>query len=291
MKNVGFIGLGRMGLPMAQNLLKAGFAVHVYNRDKNKASAIVKQGAKLANYPGDVLEDAEIVISMVANDKALEDIVNGPQGLSDRLKKGTVHLSMSTVSPALAKKMGEEHRAKGACFLSATVTGRPDAAAAGKLFIFLAGEKKGKEKVKPLLDVLGQRTFDLGEEAEHSNVFKLMNNFMILSAIKALGEAFAFGEKNGLPSLQAGSVFTESQFSSPIYKIYAPLVAEQKFDPAGFTLELGFKDIRLLKEAADLSTVAMPFLNILYQTMEECKEEGLGNEDWSVIASRDLKNP
>ena len=182
---------------------------------------------------------------------------------------------MSTVSPTMAKKMKEEHLAKGATFLSATVMGRPDLAAAGKLFIFLAGEKNSKQQVMPLLDIMGQRTFDLGEEAEQANIFKLMNNFMIISAIKALGEAFAYGEKNGLSSKRAAEVFTESQFACPIYKVYAPLIAIQQYEPAGFPLDLGFKDIRILQEEADHSSVSMPSLNPIIEEMKECISKGL----------------
>jgi 3-hydroxyisobutyrate dehydrogenase-like beta-hydroxyacid dehydrogenase len=288
-KSIGFIGLGNMGLPMAQNLLKAGFPLYVYNRNKNKASLLVKEGAKLANTPGDLLKDSRIVISMVSNDEALDNIVNGVNGLATRLQPGTVHLSMSTVSPSIVKKMKEEHLAKGAYFLSAPVTGRPDVAAAGKLWIFLAGEKNAKQRVRPLLEVLSQGIFDLGEEAEHANIFKLINNFMITSSIEALGEAFALGEKHGLSPKLVGEVLTESQFACPIYKVYAPLLAKQTFDPAGFTLELGFKDLKLLKEQADESFVVMPFLNYVFKEMQSCMESGLEKKDWSIFASQERR--
>lgn len=285
-KSIGFIGLGNMGLPMARNLLKAGFTPYVYNRNKDKATQLIKEGAKLANTPSDILKDSKIVISMVANDEALDNIVNGVNGLAIRLQTGTVHLSMSTVSPSIVKKMKEEHLAKGACFLSAPVTGRPDMAAAGKLWIFLAGEKNAKQRVRPLLEVLGQKVFDLGEEAEHANIYKLINNFMITSSIEALAEAFALGEKNGLSPKLVGEVLTESQFACPIYKVYAPLLAQQTFDPAGFTLELGFKDLKLLKGQADQSLVAMPFLNYVYKQMKSCMDRGLEKKDWSIFAAQ-----
>lgn len=287
MKNpVGFIGLGNMGLPMAQNLLKAGIPLYVYNRNKDKASLLVKEGAKLVDTPCDILKDSRVVISMLANDEALDTIVNGANGLAARLQTGAVHISMSTVSPSIVKKMKEEHLTKGAIFLSAPVTGRPDAAAAGKLWIFLAGEKNAKTQVRPLLEVLSQEIFDLGEEAEHANIFKLINNFMITSAMEALGEAFAFGEKNGLSPKLVGEILTESQFACPVYKIYAPILAKQMFDPAAFALELGFKDIKLLKEQADQLSVTMPFLHYLHNEMKSCMDRGLEKKDWSIFAAR-----
>lgn len=283
-KPVGFIGLGMMGFPMAQNLLKGGIQLQVYNRSKEKATPLLAQGAKLANTPSEALDGAEIVISMISNDKVLEELINGPNGIATQLKPGVIHLSMSTVGPETSKKLEEEHRARGAVYLAAPVSGRPEGAAAAKLFIFLAGETKAKERVKPLLGLLGQRTFDLGEDAEKANLYKLINNFMILSAIEALAEGFAVAEKNGLSPKLVGEILTESLFASPIYKTYAPLIAEGKFDP-GFALDLGFKDIRLLQEVSRDSSVPMPFSDLLIEKMLTCMARGDDKKDWSCIAS------
>jgi 3-hydroxyisobutyrate dehydrogenase-like beta-hydroxyacid dehydrogenase len=268
-KEIGFIGLGSMGEPMAKNLLKAGFGVTVYNRNKDKAQACIALGAKPAKHPCDVLKTAEVV--------------NGPHGISSSLRPGVIHLSMSTIAPATSKKLDAEHKEKGAVYLAATVSGRPAGAIAGTLWIFLAGENKAKEKVKPVLDALGKRTFDLGEESPNANVFKLAGNFLILSSIQALAEAFAFVEKNGLSPKQAGEIFTESLFSCQIYHTYAPLLAEQRFEPAGFALHLGFKDFRLLRAAAAESFIPMPLASLLHEQLLACMAHGCENMDWSVI--------
>jgi 3-hydroxyisobutyrate dehydrogenase-like beta-hydroxyacid dehydrogenase len=192
---------------------------------------------------------------------------------------------MSTVSPETSKKLSEEHRARGAVYLAAPVSGRPEGAAAAKLFIFLAGEAKAKERVKPILELLGQRIFDLGTDAEKANLFKLIGNSLILSAIQTLSEGFTLAEKNGLPPKLVGEVLTDSIFACPVYKIYAPLLAEGKFEPAGFSLELGFKDTRLLQEVAKNSSVPMPISDLLYEKLSTCMSRGDEKKDWSCIAS------
>jgi 3-hydroxyisobutyrate dehydrogenase-like beta-hydroxyacid dehydrogenase len=197
-ERVGFIGLGNMGQPMASNLLKAGFALRVYNRNTSKTEPLVAQGAQRVTQPGDVVEPGGIVVTMVANDNALESVVIGEHGLLERLGPNGIHLSMSTVSPATARKLADLHAKHGSTYLAAPVFGRPDAAAAGKLFICLSGSQAGKERVQPLLHALGQGVYDFGEDAGAANVIKLTGNFLIAAAMEAMAEAFTLAEKNGI---------------------------------------------------------------------------------------------
>lgn len=280
---IGFIGLGKMGLPMARNLLKAGFHVQVYNRSHKKSEDLANEGAKAVKSPREVLNGAEVVITMISNDKVLEDLVYGPHGLLEHMSPGTIHLSMSTVGPTTSRKLEKDHQAKGTHYLAATVSGRPEAAIAGKLWIFLAGEKKAKARVQPVLEKLGQKIFDIGDEAEKSNIYKLMNNFLIISAIQAIGEALTFAEKNGLSRKLMGEIIAESLFSCPIYRTYSPMIAEGRYE-AGFALELGYKDICLLKDVAQDSGTPMHLGSLVHEQLLTCMARGLKDKDWAVIA-------
>jgi 3-hydroxyisobutyrate dehydrogenase-like beta-hydroxyacid dehydrogenase len=184
-KVIGFVGLGNMGLPMASNLIEAGYTLRVYNRTAEKAQPLIAQGAELADNPANVVEPDGIAITMLSNDQALEEVVLGENGILHKLGSGGIHLSMSTVSSATANKLAKHHKQRGAHYLAAPVFGRPDAAAARKLWICLSGNGVAKERVLPLLNILGQGVFDFGEEVGAANVVKIAGNFLIISAIEA----------------------------------------------------------------------------------------------------------
>src|SRR5277367_33528 len=188
-QTVGFIGLGHMGLPMAENVLKAGFPLWVYNRTKEKAAPLLDKGVQWAATPAELVGLCDIVISMVANDQALWEIVHGPSGLLSSSNKPFIHISMSTVSPDLVTDLEKKHREKGHGFLAAPVSGRPERAKEGTLWIFLAGESKAKKTVSPILGAMSVKIFDLGEHPAQSSLFKLCNNFMIISMIEAFSES------------------------------------------------------------------------------------------------------
>jgi 3-hydroxyisobutyrate dehydrogenase-like beta-hydroxyacid dehydrogenase len=282
-KTIGFIGLGKMGIPMAKNLQKGGYQLCIYNRTPDKAKELVAGGAKLVKHPSDVLENTDIVITMVSDDNALEELVYGDHGLSSKFRKGVIHICMSTIAPATSKKLAKDHEAKGATYLGCTVSGRPEMAAQAKLVIYLAGEKNAKERVKPFLSLLGQKVFDLGDQPEYANVCKLAANFLVLSCIQSLAEALTFVQKNGLNPKDIGDIFTQTIFDCPIYKAYAPIVAEGNYKP-GLSLEHGLKDIRLLKELAAESFVPMPFASVLHEQLITCMAKGWQDMDWSAIA-------
>jgi 3-hydroxyisobutyrate dehydrogenase-like beta-hydroxyacid dehydrogenase len=281
---VAFIGLGSMGTPMAMNLLKGGVSLFVYNRTPEKASALVKQGAKQLAAASEAFQKANIVITMLANDKALEDVTIGQNGLLDSMKPGCIHISMSTVAPDTNRKLEKLHSAKGAHFIAAPVFGRPDVAAQAKLWICVSGIQDAKKQVEPILQLLGQRIEDFGEEVGSANVVKLAGNFLILSAIEAMGEAFNLGEKNGISREQMASFYSETFMASPVYRTYGKIIATKAFEPAGFKLVLGLKDISLAKNTAEASKVGMPLANLLQTHMLESISEGRGDMDWSAIS-------
>ncbi len=279
---VAFLGLGAMGQPMAANLLKAGHEVEVYNRSRDKAEPLARQGAQIVDRPA--LIKADIAISMVADDAALEQIANGPEGLLAGLSPGGIHVSMSTISARLSRSLNHQHRESGQSMVSAPVFGRPDAAAAAKLFIVAAGPADAIERCRPLFDVMGQKTFVVGEEPVMANITKLSGNFMIASVIECLGEAFALGRKYGLDAEKMLDVFTNSLFAAPVYKTYGAIIAQQKWEPAGFRLRLGLKDVRLALAAADAETVPMPVANFIYESYLSAMARGMGEQDWAALA-------
>ena len=283
MQHIGFIGIGSMGLPMARNLLRAGYPVSVYNRTRESAKVLESEGARLVDHPRDVLSEGGVVITILSNDAALEQVVHGPGGLGEGLRQGHIHLSMSTVAPETSRKLDAFHKEKGAHYLVATVSGRPEGAAAQKLWIFLAGEPQAKKAVSPILNVLGQRTFDVGEDPTCGNVVKLCGNFLILSAIEALAEALTFAEKNGVTREAVAHVFTESLFACPIYQLYAKILVAKKYEPAGFKLNLGLKDIQLVLDAAKAKQVPMPLASLVYGRLLSAVAKGRSHMDWSAI--------
>ncbi len=230
---IGFIGLGQMGSAMAANLLKAGHDVTVYNRSRDKAEALVGEGAKIAATVAEAC-GGEAVFTMLANDDALSAVVHGDGGLLASLGKGAIHISSSTISVALSERLTKEHAAVGQRFVSAPVFGRPEAAAAAKLFVAAAGEPGAIEAVTPLFEAIGQRTFVLGEEPKSANLVKLSGNFLIASVIESLGEAMALVEKGRGRPASISRPLTSTLFSAPVYKTYGGLIADRKFKPAGF---------------------------------------------------------
>ena len=278
-----FIGLGSMGTPMAANLMRGGLPVYVYNRTPEKAASLIESGAKLLNTPAEAFQKTKIVLSMLANDEALEQVTLGPNGLYEAIKPGCIHISMSTVSPKTSRKLAALHREKGAHFIAAPVFGRPQVAASGKLWICIAGDASAKKQIEPILKLLGQRIEDFGEDPGTANIVKLTGNFLILTAIEAMGEALALGERNGIDQERLASFFADTLFASPIYQTYAKLIANSAFDPAGFKLLLGLKDINLLQDMAQESRVPIPIAALLHDLLLEGLVYNRGELDWSAI--------
>jgi 3-hydroxyisobutyrate dehydrogenase-like beta-hydroxyacid dehydrogenase len=286
---VGFIGLGRMGAGMAANLLKAGHQLTVCNRTPEKAKPLVAQGARL----GAVAREAsqgDAVVTMLANDDAVETVVFGSGGIVENLPPGALHISSSTISIALAERLTAVHAAAGQRFVSAPVFGRPDVAAAGMLFVVAAGARDAMETATPLLDAIGQKTFVISQTPKAANLVKLSGNFLIASVIEALGEAVALVEKGGVEPHQYIEILTSSLFDAPVYKTYGMLLADRKFEPAGFTAPLGAKDIRLMLAAADDLRVALPIAGLLRDRFLTVLANGGDALDWSAIGALAIKD-
>jgi 3-hydroxyisobutyrate dehydrogenase-like beta-hydroxyacid dehydrogenase len=280
---VGFVGLGAMGSAMARNLLKAGHEVTVYNRTRVRAEELARNGAKVASSPAETAS-GEVVITMLADDHALEEVLLGSGDLLGELRPEQIHVSMSTISVELSRNLVEAHRRHGTGFVSAPVFGRPDAAEAGKLFVVAAGPKSAVAKCEPLFSAMGQKTFLLGEDPPAANVVKLSGNFLIVSTLECLGEAFALVRKYSIDPQQYLDMLSNSFFSAPFQKNYGGIIAQQKYEPPGFSLRLGAKDVRLILAAADAANVPMPVASVLHDRFLTGISRGLGEKDWSAIA-------
>ncbi len=281
---LGFIGLGSMGLPIATNLIESGYKLRVYNRTLQKAQPLAEKGAEVVDSPASVVEPGDIVITMLANDQALEAVVLGNDGILNKLGTGGIHLSMSTVSPATAKSLAEQHEKQGSHYLAAPVFGRPDAATTRKLWIALSGNGVAKERVRPILDKLGQGIFDFGEEAGAANVVKVAGNFLIISAIEAMAEAFTLAEKNGIDRTTIANLFGQTLFACPIYQNYGRAIAQEQYEPAGFKLSLGLKDVTLALQTARESQMPLPLASLLHDRLIAAVAKGKGDIDWTGLA-------
>jgi 3-hydroxyisobutyrate dehydrogenase-like beta-hydroxyacid dehydrogenase len=281
--SVGFIGLGNMGAPMAENLLDAGFPLGVYNRSTGKAEPLSARGAKVEKTPREAAANADVVITMLADDAALDAVTHGDDGLLAGLDKGKVHVSMSTVSPATAERLSAEHERHGATYVAAPVFGRPDAAKAKKLWICAAGNAAARQRVKPVFDALGQGVFEFGDEPSKANIVKLAGNFMLVSAIEAMSEAFALAEKSGIDRQQVAELFYSTLFNCPVYQGYGRAIASERYEPPGFRLKLGRKDVNLVIEAALARDVPMPLASLLRDRLTAAVARGRGDLDWAAL--------
>lgn len=287
---VGYIGLGNMGSAIARNLIKGGHDLTVYNRTRIRAEPFESLGARIAATPSEAAADAEVLITMLADDAAVEGVIFAPGNAIQALPAGAVHISMSTISVALSRRLAEAHRERKQHYAAAIVFGRPDVAAAGKLFIVAGGPSEPIERCQPLFDAIGQRTFMAGEEAHAANAIKLAGNFVITTVIESLAEAFAFGRKSGVDPHTLLNILTNSLFPGPVYQTYGNLIASDQFEPPGFKLPLGFKDNRLLLAAAEEATVPMPMASLIHDRFVAALARGLGESDWAAIARLSYEN-
>ncbi len=279
---IGFIGLGRMGSAMAANLIKAGHDVTVFNRNPEKSRSLLELGARQATSIADACREAA-VITMLADDTAVSDIALADGGIVGKLREGAIHLSMSTISVGLSKDLARAHAKAGQRFVAAPVFGRPDMAAAAKLSIVNAGDPVAVAACEPLFAAMGQKTFSMGTEPAAANLVKLTGNFMLASAIEALGEAIALVGKAGVDRQAFVDLVASSIFPAPVYALYGSAIAGNKFQPAGFTVPLGFKDIRLVLAAAESLRTPMPLASLLRDRFLRLLAQG-GNElDWAAI--------
>ncbi|HEV7586757.1 MAG TPA: NAD(P)-dependent oxidoreductase [Longimicrobium sp.] len=278
--DVGFIGLGTMGSRIAENLVRAGHTVRVWNRSRPPVDALARLGARPVATAREAFS-GDAVLSMLADDDAVHAVIDG---LLDGAPRGLVHVNLATISVALARELAAAHRARGLAYVAATVFGRPDVAAAGKLTLVVAGEPDAVARVEPLLGVIGQRTWPLGVQPERANVVKLAGNFMLGAAVEAMAEASAMASRHGIAPADLLDVLTNGVFTAPSYQIYGAAIAEQRYEPPGFRLSLLLKDLRLALAAADAAGAPMPLADVVHASLLEAAAHGDGDRDLAALA-------
>jgi 3-hydroxyisobutyrate dehydrogenase-like beta-hydroxyacid dehydrogenase len=278
---IGFLGLGNMGRAMASNLLKGGYKVRVWNRTPAAAARLTDEGAEAVATPAEAF-DADVAFTMLADDAALREVLID-SGLLDRLSPPLIHVNMATISVAFAEELASRWNARGVAYVSAPVMGRPDAAAAARLNILAAGPDAAIETVQPLLALLGQKTWRLGTQAQLANVAKLTVNFMLAAAVETLSEATVLAEAHGVTSQMLVDLITGSIFPGPVYQGYGTLIAQRRYEPAGFKAALAFKDLRLALAAAETASVPLPVGNVVHDSLLTVVDHKEGEMDLAVL--------
>jgi 3-hydroxyisobutyrate dehydrogenase-like beta-hydroxyacid dehydrogenase len=278
--DIGFIGLGEMGVAMVANMLKGGHQVRVWNRSPERAEALAAAGAQVVASPAEAFA-GDAVFSMLADDAALRAVIDA--SLLEHAPRGLIHVNMATISVALAEELAHAHASRGLHYVAAPVLGRPDVAAAGKLTIVAAGPAEAIDRVQPVLDVIGQKTWRIGSLPQQANVMKLAANFMIASAVETLGEAASLLTGHGVGVQDFLDVITSGAFPGPVYQSYGKMIAEQRYEPALFKARLGLKDVRLALAAADAVSVPMPVASVARDSLIDAIAHGDGEKDFAVL--------
>jgi 3-hydroxyisobutyrate dehydrogenase-like beta-hydroxyacid dehydrogenase len=283
---IGFLGLGNMGTPMARRLLAARYELTAWNRTRQRTDALAEEGAEVAATPADVARASDVVMTMLFDDAAHEDVLFGPQGmpvngLLSTLRPGALHISLSTISVALSERLTAEHARRGQAFVAAPVFGRPNVAEEGRLWIAVAGADDAVAAARPVLEPLSRGISIVGKEPSQAHALKLGGNFLISAMIHSLGESFVFAASQGLdPELFLETV-NSALFQSPFYAAYANVMLHPP-EKVGATIELGAKDLRLLREAAESRGVRLSLADSLAEVFAQATQQGLGNSDWAV---------
>ena len=281
-QRVAFIGLGRMGAGMARNLLKAGFPLSVYNRTAAKMQPLIDAGATGARSPQAAVAGADVVVTSLMDDQSALEVVSSSDGILAGLKPGAIHIGTSTVSPECATHLAELHAAHGSTYIAGPVVGRPDAAEAGQLQTFVAGDAQAITRCERIFAAYASATFNLGIEPRLASSMKLAVNYVLMSLVELMGQVYAFGERSGI-DLQLINLMLASIVAPPALKEYATRVRTRAFEPAGFELIAGLKDVQLILQASTETRVALPYASTVRDKLLAAVAHGMEHKDWSAI--------
>lgn len=284
MTRIGFLGLGSMGAAMAANLVAAGHDVIVWNRSAGPGDSLRDAGATVAATAAEAC-GAPIVMSMLANDDVFESVALAEEALA-AVAPGSIHVNHATVSLELADRAAVAFAERGGAYVAAPVFGRPPAAVAGKLHIIAAGPAHTVATVAPVLDVIGERTWVVGDQPRLANLVKILGNFMIASTIETFGEVIGVGERLGMDGQQLVDVLTGTLFGGVVHTGYGGRIARREYEPAGFAMTLGFKDVNLALDAAARAGADMPLGEVVHAAFAQAIAEGGGQRDWAAVAER-----
>ena len=281
----GFIGLGSLGTPIAINLMESGHQLYVHNRTIAKAKPLEAKGAIVCDTPAALAQQCDIVFTMVADDAALKNITIGENGLLQHGKPGSMHISMSTILAQTAGELATLHQEKGQHYLSAPVFGRPEAAAARKLNFVISGPKDIREKATPLLkDAGGAGVWEFGDDILTANTIKLCGNFLIATALEAIGESAMLAQQSGVDAHKMWDMFGQTIFNAPIYQNYSKIILNQQFEPAAFTAKLGLKDLNLVLQQGAIAKQPLPLAELLKGHLTRLVNDGKESIDWSAVS-------
>lgn len=282
---IGFIGLGNLGTPIAENLLASGHQLFVYNRTVSKTKVLTGKGATASPTIQALAKECAVILSIVSDDKALKSISEGPEGLIENMLPDAVHISMSTILPQTAAELHAQHQQKGVHYLAAPVFGRPEAARARKLNFVVSGEEKIRQQAESILkNAGGAGVWDFGDVITAANTVKLCGNFTIAAALEAIGESAALANRSGVDAKKMWAFFGQTIFNNPVYQNYSNIIVNSQFEPAAFTMQLGLKDINLVLQQAQQVHQKMPLANLLQQHMQQVIEKQSADIDWSAVA-------
>lgn len=281
---VAFLGIGRMGSAIAARVLGGGHDLVVYNRTREKTAELAAAGAGVAESVAHACAERDVVMTMLADDAALREVVLEPGGLRDSLPAGAIHVVMGTHGVATVRALAAAHTQAGQILVAAPVLGRPDVAAAGKLGIVTAGPPEAVEFCQPLFEVIGRRTFDAGTAPEGATAVKLANNFLLGCAIEVMGEAYSLARSYDVEPAVLYDVMVDGLFAAPAYNVYGKIIAEEDYDNVGFTTTLGLKDANLILAAAELARVPLPSANAWRDRLIGAIAHGDGERDWAAVA-------
>ena len=289
---IGFIGLGSLGTPIAMNILESGHTLHVYNRTVSKAKPLADKGAIVSQSVTALAKECDIVFTIVSDDAALKEISGGANGLVKNMKPGSIHVSMSTILPRTAEEISILHNEQKQHYLASPVFGRPEAAAAKKLNFAISGPEKIRTKIEPLLkDAGGAGVWHFGDNITAANTVKLCGNFLIAGALEAIGESVNLADASGVKPQEMWNMFLQTIFNAPVYHNYSNIILNKKFEPAAFTARLGLKDLNLVLQQADAAKQEMPLANLVKDRMQRLVNSGKGEIDWSAVSTAVEKNP
>jgi 3-hydroxyisobutyrate dehydrogenase-like beta-hydroxyacid dehydrogenase len=278
---IGFLGLGKMGTPMAQRLIAAGHELSVWNRTEGRTEPLAREGAIVAGTPAEAELGADAVITMLFDDHAHEEVLFGSNGLLEALTPATLHISCSTISVALSERLTREHARRGIPFVAAPVFGRPNVAEEGRLWIVMAGADEAIAKARPVLTSLSRGISVIGSEPRQAHAVKLGGNFLVSTMIQSLSESFVFAESQGIAPAVFLEAVNSALFQSPFYSAYGNVMLHPP-EQAGASISLGAKDNRLLREAAASRNAHLSLADNLAEIFEQAKRAGLADQDWAV---------
>jgi 3-hydroxyisobutyrate dehydrogenase-like beta-hydroxyacid dehydrogenase len=279
---IAFIGLGKMGSAIAGNIARRGFDLTVWNRSPEKAEPLVKLGAKAAGSAKEAVEEKDVIVTSLMDDRSVLETLDGEKGVLAGMKPGSIHLCVTTISPALADALAVRHQALGTLYVSGPVMGRPDVAAAGQLLTYLAGDPRAVAAVTPLVESFSRAVRVVSAKASDANTVKLGINYSIVALIELMGEVYAFTEKSGIDAAILKD-FYQTVLAHPGLKQYAASILERNFPAGGFAMAGGLKDVKLMLDAAAQSGAPLKIGGIIREKMETAVREGMGERDWAAI--------